>query len=138
MKKLIALVCTLLCAATLFTGCAKESQLQPTEVKNVSISISEVSPTGATVTIKDTNAVPFTYGGWFKVEKESHGKWVEIDTVISSYAVNCVGFVPDSNDEIVMEIKWEWLYGELPAGTYRLLKEAGEQYIAVEFDVPEM
>lgn len=51
----------------------KESTFKTTKVKNVSIEISDISLTGATVTIKDTNETPYTYGEWYKIEKEENG-----------------------------------------------------------------
>jgi len=83
--------------------------------------------------IKDTN--PYTHGAWYKIEKEINGKWYEVKTIIESYAFNSIGYLPDENNEIKFEIDWEWLYGELPLGSYRILKEVGNKYIAIEFNI---
>ena len=37
--------------------------------KNVSMSIFDISSTGATIIIKDTNVTPSLYGEWYKIEK---------------------------------------------------------------------
>ena len=39
------------------------------------------------------------------------------------------------NKEITLNVDWKWLYGELPTGQYRLLKQVDNQYISVEFDI---
>lgn len=113
----------------------KESTYKTTELENVSISISNISLTGATITIKDTNEKPYTYGEWYKLEKEVNGKWYEVKTIVDDYGFNLIAYLPDKNNEINFEIDWEWLYGELSLGSYRILKKAGNQYISVEFGI---
>ena len=54
MKKLIAIALLLICILGL-VGCSKETKYQSTEIPNVSMRIENVSPIGATLTIKDTN-----------------------------------------------------------------------------------
>lgn len=51
------------------------------------------------------------------------GHWRMVVPVIENYAWNSLAhFVPiDSDTEF--EIDWEWLYGELEPGTYRIVKE---------------
>ena len=75
----------------MFSGCAdKESPAyEPSDVpaytiientaeynvnqslSNVTITISNVTPTGATINIKDTNKEPYVYGEWYKIERKS-------------------------------------------------------------------
>ena len=113
----------------------KESKYIPTEVENVSISISDISLTGATVIIKDTNENPYTQGEWYKIEKQIDGKWYEIETLIDNYGFNSIGYLPDENNEVKHIIDWEWLYGELSLGSYRIIKEVGNKYISIEFAI---
>ena len=56
-------------------------------------------------------------------------------TRISNYGFNEIGWLTDENGELTMTVDWEWLYGKLPAGHYRLLKQAGPQIIGAEFTV---
>lgn len=113
----------------------KESTYQATEVENVSINIFDISPTGATIIIKDTNKNPYTYGSWYKIEKNVDGKWYELKTIINDYGFTSIGYLPDKNNEIKFIIDWEWLYGKIPLGSYRILKEVGHQYISIEFSI---
>jgi len=113
----------------------KESTYVVTDIENVSISISDISLTGATITIKDTNKKPYTYGQWYKIEKQINGKWYEVKTIIENYGFNSIGYLPDKNNEIKFVMNWEWLYGRLPLGSYRIIKEVGKQYIGVEFGI---
>lgn len=113
----------------------KESTYISTEVENVGISISDISLTGATITIKDTNKKTYTYGDWYKIEKQVDGKWYELNTLIDNYGFNSIGYVPDKNNEVKFVIDWEKLYGELPLGSYRILKLANDKVISVEFGI---
>lgn len=107
-----------------------------TEIENVSIRISEVSPIGGTVIIKDTNDPPYLYGSWFRLEKETDGIWQDVDPVIDNYGFDSVGYMTDTNHEVTFAINWEWLYGSLATGHYRLIKESSGKLIAAEFYIP--
>ena len=113
----------------------KESTYIPTEIENVSMSIFDISSTGATIIIKDTNVTPSLYGEWYKIEKEIDGKWYECNPIIKDYAFVSIGYAVDKNNEVKFEIDWEWLYGKLPSGNYRILKESHHKHIAVTFSI---
>ena len=110
-------------------------EIRTSIIENVSISISDISLTGATIIIKDTNENPYTYGEWYKIEKQVNGKWYEVKPIIENYGFNSIGYLPDKNNEIKFVMNWEWLYGRLPLGSYRIIKEVGKQYIGVEFGI---
>ena len=145
MKRIIAFVLALTCMAVLFAACSaqpsdqtdKASAYLPTDIENVSIRISDVSSAGATVTIKDANEEPFLYGEWYSVEKEDGGEWTKVEPIIDNYSFTMIGYLTDENGEVEFEINWEWLYGKLPEGSYRLLKSVDDKYISVSFDVTE-
>lgn len=116
----------------------KESTYVPTDLENVSISISDISLTGAVIVIKDTNRDPYTYGEWYKIEKEVDGKWYELETIIDNYGFNEIGYIPDKNNEVKFVIDWGTLYGELPIGSYRILKLANDKVISIEFGITDV
>ena len=131
MKKLFALVLALACLSSLLAGC---SRYRPVEVENVSMRVTDVTPTGATVIIQDTNSDPHTYGEWYVIETQQNGKWVEVESIVTDVIYNSIGKTPAYRD-VTFELDWEWRYGALPAGTYRLLKQVDNQYIAAIFEV---
>lgn len=112
-----------------------ETSYNPTKVENVELSICDISSTGATVTIKDTNQKPYIYGEWYKLEKENDCQWFDVKTIIENYGFEDIGYVPNNDGEIKFKIDWKWLYGELSSGHYRLLKQIEKQYISIEFDI---
>lgn len=113
----------------------EESTYTATDVENVSIGIFDISLTGATIVIKDTNKEPYVYGEWYKIETEKNGKWYEVETKIENYGFNEIGYIPDEKGEVKFVIDWKWLYGELPLGSYRILKQVGNKYIYIEFNL---
>ena len=120
--------------------CAIESineDIIPTSIENVSIGIFGISLTGATVIITDTNKEPYVYGEWYRIEKNIDGKWQEVKTVTNNYGFNEIGYLPDKNNAVKFVIDWEYLYGELSLGSYRILKQVNNQYISVEFSIAE-
>ena len=132
MKKLTVFILIML---ALLCGCAQESAYQPTGAENVTMALSDVTPTGAVVTIQDCNPEPFVYGEWYVIEQEKDGLWYEVKTKINDYGFNEIGWLTDDNGQLTMDVNWEWLYGKLPAGHYRILKQAGTEIIGAEFTV---
>ena len=135
MKQWTALILAFACAVILFAGCAEQSTYQPVAVDNVTISIADISATGATVVIQDSNELPYVYGEWYQIEMEKNGQWYPVKTLIRNYGFHEIGYLPDDHGQVEFTVNWEWLYGKLPAGNYRLLKQAGSSYISVEFRV---
>lgn len=82
----------------------KESSYITKEINNVSMSISDITLTGAIVTIKDTNDKPYTYNEWYKLEKQINGKWYEIKTLIDNYGFNEIGYEVDKKNQVKFSI----------------------------------
>ncbi len=131
----------LLLMAAFMPGCTVEAQksekspYEATELENVSMQLTEITPTGAVLTITDKNESPFVYGEWFVLEKKEGREWFGLHPLIENYSFFDLGYRPNQNGEVIIEMDWEKLYGKLPKGSYRVLKEAGLQYIAVGFTI---
>jgi len=48
--------------------------------------------------------------------------WEDVPTIIEDYGWTAEAYMIAKDDVTEFEIKWEWLYGKLPTGTYRLVK----------------
>lgn len=113
----------------------EETVYATSEVENVSTTISDISLTGATITIKDTNESKYLYEEWYVIEKEIDGKMYSIPTKVKDYGFNSKGYTVDENNEVKFVIDWEWLYGELPQGSYRIIKKSHDKYISIPFSI---
>ena len=136
MKKFILFMLTL----SILAGCGGEpaqptQTQQQTQVENVTFQISAISPTGATLIITDTNPEPYLYGEWYKIQRLTDGQWQDLPHIIDNAGFTMIGYLPDENGQVKFSINWEWLYGVLPSGTYRIFKEVGSQQISVEFAI---
>ena len=140
MKKRILTILLCLWMVFLVCGCSKryeESNIKPTEIENVSIDINAVSLTGATITIKDTNKIPYVYGEWYELEKEENGKWYKVDKIDKNYGFNEIGYTVNEKNEVIFVINWSKLYGEIEFGTYRIIKQVDDKYISTSFSLGE-
>ena len=104
-------------------------------IDNILTNISDISLTGATITITDNNKIPYIYGEWYKIEKEENGKWEELEPVAKNYGFNDIAYEVNENHEIKFVINWENLYGNLSQGSYRIVKEVNKEYIYIPFDI---
>ena len=136
MKKYLVLFWLFVCMAAL-VGCGGQeiSDFVESDVKNVEVRVENVSPAGVTLTIKDTNAEPYVYGEWYEVNRLENGNWCVVEPIIEAYGFTEIGYIVDENGLVKFDVDWTWLYGELPAGHYRILKQAGQKTIAAEFAV---
>ena len=142
MKKKIIMVLLVFVTLLTITGCGKstktelkDSNYKPTEIKNVSVDISDISLTGATITIKDTNEKPYIYGEWYRIEKEENGKWKELEVKDDKIGFNDMGYEVNKDGIVKFTMDWKDLYGELSLGSYRVIKQVNNQYISVEFAI---
>lgn len=118
--------------STLYDG---DVIFEETGVDKVRIAISDVSLTGVTLIIEDMNQTPYIYGEWYEIEKEVDGNWYPVETKIEHYGFNDIGYVVNEEHKVKFVIDWEWLYGSLPLGSYRIVKQVNQQYIYVGFSI---
>ncbi len=113
------------------------------DLKGVSMSIKEgtLTPTGATIVITDTSKRNNIYGDPFIIYKEEETGWVLLDPIIENYGFNDIGYQVDKNNTLELTTNWEWLYGTLESGNYKLIKgfsyigEGINHYLSVEFTI---
>ncbi|KAB8138059.1 hypothetical protein F9U64_06665 [Gracilibacillus oryzae] len=104
-----------------------------------------VSSTGLTVTFENTSDKRCIYSEDFLLEKKIEGTWYQVPFVPgTSYGFNEPGYELDSSNASDWTVDWEWLYGRLDSGEYRIVKgildvrEPGdydEHHLTAEFAV---
>ena len=91
----------------------------------VKMELSEVSPTGLTVIFtQDANNKirDLIYGEPYWLEKKIGDEWVEVPTVVENYGFHDLGFTISHDSPSEITENWEWLYGKLEPGVYRIGK----------------
>lgn len=93
-------------------------------------SLKNISSTGASLVFKryDVEAPTGTlqFGDEFMIETKKDGGWEEVPVIVEgNYAFNAVAYMLTS-DMVEQELDWEWLYGELAPGEYRIRKSVDD------------
>ena len=115
----------------------------------LTLSVKDVTPTGLTLVCTQKGGNPtgeLTCGTDYHLIVLEDGVWKDVPTVIEEYAWNSLAYHFPEGQDTEFDYTWEWLYGTLPAGTYRLTKgfmdfrETGDYDTAVywvEFEITE-
>jgi len=115
----------------------------------LTLSVKDVTPSGLTLVCTKNGGNPtgeLMCGEDYQLAALKDGTWKTVPTVITNYGFNSMGYWISDEKDTEFEIDWEWLYGKLTAGTYRLTKgfmdrpESGDYETAmywVEFEIKE-
>jgi len=98
----------------------------------------KVTKKGLTLRIEQFGGNPtgeLSTGEWFKLEKTTDDGWQEVQTnPLIDFAWNSIAYKINKNDITTIDVEWEWLYGELKPGYYRLSKEVMDFRASGDFD----
>lgn len=101
------------------------------ELVNISIKEGTLTKTGATIIITDNNPNKIIYGTSFYIEKYENSDWHEVMPINNNYGFNDMAYYVDENGKLELEQNWEYIYGKLNKGIYRIVKD-----VAFESDIP--
>jgi len=103
------------------------------------------SSTGLKVTFKNNSSSQCIYGEFFWLEKKINGRWYQVPVVIDGdYAFSLIGHDLASGADGEWAADWDWLYGSLGTGKYRIVKDILDfrgtgnydtYYLAAEFTI---
>lgn len=167
MKRLLALLCTMLaltgCSAwggeenaspsslvdrpvTVVTE-SSSSDLEPYESAGtsdswgVALTVKNVTPTGLTIVCTQSggeNVAELHSGHYYRLEELHGDHWHECEIVFEGdYAFTAEAWIIPMEDSVEWHTGWEWLYGALSPGTYRVVKEIMNFRGTGDFDVDE-
>lgn len=88
------------------------------------LSVENVTESGLTLVCTQSGGKPtgeLQTGSDYKLVVLKEG-WEEVPVIIEDYGWNEEAYMIAKENATELEIEWEWLYGKLPAGTYRLMK----------------
>lgn len=93
-------------------------------VRGLTLSVKDVTESGLTLVCTQSGGKltgELQTGSDYKliVLKEA---WEDVPTIIEDYGWTAEAYMVARDDVTEFEYNWEWLYGKLPAGTYRLVK----------------
>jgi len=142
----------LLLSACVFSSCSIK-KLRPSDytelncAPGITLSLSNISPAGLTYEIANSSGKPCFFGEQYEVERYIYEKWYKIELPPGvDYGWSYVLFVIENGLSRGYNIDWQYYYGELPAGKYRLVKQMMHDdyykpdniyYLAAEFEITE-
>ncbi len=91
----------------------------------ITLSVKDVTPTGMTLVCSQSGGEitgELECGSDYSLLVNSNGVWNAVPYLVNEVAWTSEAYCIPMNDSIEFELKWERLYGELPAGTYRVVK----------------
>ncbi len=105
----------------------------------VTLSAKDVTPVGLTIVCTQEGGEPtgeLDTGSYYVIQKYENGEWTDVEWLPQEYDVawTAEAWVIPMNDTVEWEVEWKWLYGELPAGKYRIGKEIMDFRGAGDFD----
>lgn len=92
--------------------------------KNVTLSLKEGTLTnkGVTLILKNNSKINYSYGEPYYIEQEKEGKWRKLET-IHDMVFNMPAWELETGKLVELSIDWEYGYGQLESGNYRIVKE---------------
>ena len=105
----------------------------------VTLEATEVTSKGMTLVCHQSggaNIVELSTGSFYTLQRQDKKEWVDVDTLPQEgeIAWDALAWLIKLDDSTNWDIAWGWLYGELPAGTYRIGKEIMNFRVPGDFD----
>lgn len=114
---------------------------EESEIKEIALyfTLKNVTPTGATLVFNQYDAKApkgeLIYGEDFVIEVLKNGKWEEAPIPVEgNYAFTSIAIMLPCEEISEREVDWEWLYGELAPGEYRIGKSIDDFIESGKFD----
>lgn len=110
----------------------------------VTMQMEKYTSSGGDVEIRNETDKEITFGEWYEIQVEVNGKWFPLPYIIENAAFNQPAYNAPKDETVIWEVKWEWLYGKLPKGRYRIIKDMldfrgtgdyTKYYLAAEFEI---
>lgn len=93
------------------------------DIVNMYIKEGTLTNTSAIVIINDNNPNRIVYGSNFYIEKYNNNTWSSVKTTGENYGFNAMAYYVNKEGILEMNQDWTHIYGELPKGIYRLVKD---------------
>ena len=148
MKRYLCSLFFLTISFTLLSGCNSDQSVETTDWKltkyetinnldGVTMIVKEgmVSPTGLTVRFENNSDKQCIYGEEFWLEKKIKGRWYQVPIALDgNYGFNSIGYDLSASNGKDWTVDWDWLYGSLDTGEYRIVKDILDFRKAGDYD----
>lgn len=158
MKRKYTVSAILILIIALMCGCAQQKKGQ-TNIPNdlivddypdVSMSLTEITPVSASCILKNNSDTDLLYGEGYIIQECRDGEWYYRESASTDeyghvITIPSIGHDLESGSVSTIEHFWKVIYGELPSGKYRIIKDFFEHrantfheyYVSCEFEIKE-
>ena len=96
-----------------------------TDEWGLTLKAESVTPTGCTLVFEQQGGSAegeLETGESYILQVKKDGEWQKAETVREDYAWKAVAWLIEKDARTEQDVDWEWLYGTLPVGEYRIVK----------------
>ena len=114
---------------------------EESDVMSMTIKEGTLTNRGCTIIIKDESEDKEIFGEEYRIDVFENNEWKQAEIILKeNYGWNLMGYLVGEDGTREMKINWEWLYGELKPGHYRIVKHITiepylREYFSVQFDI---
>lgn len=110
---------------------------------DVRLSMNKYKSWEGEVSLRNNAEESYTYGEWFEIQYKYGEEWHRVP-YISEFGYNDIAYALPAGKSEAIHINWSKIYGELPVGTYRIVKDVivyrspgdyDKHYLAAEFEI---
>lgn len=102
----------------------------------VSMKVIEASPAKLTLELSNHIRKDLIYGEYFTIEyyDSETSQWLPVDKIVENGAFPELAYLLKAADTSTVEVDFEWLYGTLNPGKYRIIKDIIDSYESGNYD----
>lgn len=110
---------------------------------DVRLSMNKYKSWEGEVSLRNNAEESYTYGEWFEIQYKYGEEWHRVP-YISEFGYYDIAYALPEGESEEIHINWSKIYGELPVGTYRIVKDVivyrspgdyDKHYLAAEFEI---
>ncbi len=125
----------------------RKSDLEVNTLRDVSLNMWKYKSWEGDMILENNSGRDLVFGDGFEIQRKVDGDWYEL-APIQDIAFHQVAYDLPAGETVTKPVKWDYIYGELPSGQYRIVQQVmdyrapAEQeteyyYLASEFELLE-
>jgi len=120
----------------------EQNEAPQSDERGLTLRAQNVTAEGCTIVYEQHGGAPsgseLLTGSWYRIERKEQDEWVEVpyaEGIGGEIGWNDTAWIISMEGSVEFEESWGTLYGELPPGTYRIVKEIMDFRGTGDYDV---
>lgn len=114
----------------------------------IQLNAENVTSLGLTLVVTQSGSIPggtLTTGQPYFLQREENNNWIPLEPLLEAWGWTTEAWIISMNDTVRWDVSWEWLFGKLQPGHYRIGKDIYLETVSgnreqtvyyVEFEIP--